>query len=303
MRHRAVIALSVLVCVPGLLLAQASPPPPAKYRVAHNLTERSEARAILEAVNKRYTALRDIPREMVFHQTVTTRVTGLADMIATEKIVAHTLGLNARVETVQSHRFYRHTVTGELIGMPNTLRRQVWTHDGRETRSLYEADPEPIAREDNSPAPKTIVHSFRIRHDALPPNAPRTFRSPMETIEFDDVFMNARYYVFPSIVAGKPVWVIQSAEPIVANDSSTFHSFTVWVERDTLLCVRVDSEMTYRDEKGAVTHISTEQHVENVLNASLDAALDFSVDLPPDAKDITDTIAAAAAKKTAVQRK
>lgn len=303
MRHHPVIALSVLVCAPVLLLAQTAAPPVAKYHVEHNLGDHPDARAILEAVNKRYTALRDIPREMVFQQTVTTRITGLADSIAVEKAIAHTLGLNARVETVRSNRFYRHTVTGELIGMPSTLRRQIWTHDGHETHSLYEADPEPTALGDNRPAPKPIVQSFRVRHDALPPNAPRTFRSPMETIEFDDVFMKAKYYVFSSIASGKPVWVIQSAEPIVANENSTFNSFTVWIERDTLFCVRVDSEIAYRDDKGAVTHISTEQHVENILNASLDSAINFSVDLPPDAKDITDTVAAAAAKKAAAMRK
>lgn len=275
------LALLILIFCAAAPLVAADPPRSAQL----------DAHRIMEAVNAKYTSFMNEPREVQIHHTVLVTGLGQPDIELEETDLAYLQGDKARVETLSSTVNVASPGKDRSAAQPPDQRRRVWVHDGKETRVLFESG---LISTDGSP--KSVTQAFRIRHDQIPADLPQKIRTPLRSNEFDAVFLNAKFQAYPTVYRGRYVYVLQSLEPIVANDNGLILNCQFWIDAQDMLLLRMEMAIQQKTpEQREPVYLTAVLDMVTTFGVSIDPAK-FTLDLPRDAEDLTPTVVKAAAQ-------
>ncbi len=246
-----------------------------------------DAHRIMQAVNERYQSFFDDPRQVDIDQTVTVSSLDQADVTTDGDYVAHLKGDQARVEAVESDTVQEAFRGNADLDLPDS-RRFVWVHSGQETKVLHESGFLDKQGEGRQP----VVESFVIRHHALPEALPAKYRSPLRHLEFDDVFLNARFRAYAATLDGEPVYVLQSLEDVRANDGSLIRNCQFWIDARELLLVKLQMEVQEALPEGdqrEPAYLYVEQDMRTQFGVQLEDDV-FELALPKAHRDLTDMV-------------
>jgi len=241
---------------------------------------------IMLAVNKRYQSFKNEPRTVTLNQTVRLSTLDLKDTVQEEKDVIFLQGEMARFESLSVSVISAPTPGVDAKVTKYEHRRRVWIHDGKETKVIHEAEV------DGPGGKKPVVEAFVVRHHTLPKDFPEKFRAPLAQNEFDQTFLDGKYYVYPSTYQGRIVYVIQSIAPIRANDQSLILNCQFWIDAKELLLLHQEMEMQEKlppDILREPAFITLRQDMETKFGMKIDPAK-FTLDLPENAKDLTQMV-------------
>jgi hypothetical protein len=239
-----------------------------------------DARRIMEAVNARYQEKINQPRVVRIDGTSAVRGLDQFTIVTVAEELAWLQGDKARVEQV----FSEVTVEGgggEVVYQGPGASRQLWVHDGRETRMLYETP-----KIESLPG-GTKVQGMVLRHHQIPQEFPLKFRQPLISNEFDRVFLDAGFYAYPAVFDSRTVFVLRSQQPIVVNASAVILASAFWIDAQLLEVVRIELEVQQADEEAnEPVYLSTVQDLQTTWGEPIPAS-HFELELPGDAKDVT----------------
>lgn len=235
------------------------------------------AKDLMQQINARYAELLNEPRVVTVEQTSTLRSLGTPDVTTTSSFIAHQKGKKARMVLVDSRLEARQGVESTRAAL-----RHVWVHDGETTKVLFESAPHLLTGE-------TTVVAKTLDHSRIPESAGPDFRSPLESLELHDVFLEADFTVHEEIYDGTEVYVLSNVRPFEVNDDTTMLAVEIWVARPTLEIVHSEVRMRYRGGEGET---ATDVIIDNVQDFKTIWGVEipegtFTLQLPPGAEDIT----------------
>jgi hypothetical protein len=257
------------------------------------------ARSLMIAIDTRYEELRSVPRRMEMRVAITRRTLGEPDR--------HFRGMATVTQLDRKARFEMDTVEEKSAAgadcAATPVGHLVWVIEGARLKMRFQpaatvaspsaglAAPATIdAAPETQPIEPSALQEMRADFEQLPPELGLALRDPMGEPELGREFLNHPFTLRDGVLDGRPAKVLQSLSEVTFNRSSKAH-VTLWVDPENLLILRLAYNGVYSpSDEGKGHEIVTETDLNYQFGVPLPDNI-FSLDIGPEARDITDIIA------------